>query len=354
MSFIERVDRLQQRHRRFGLPIAVVYKYIDDQGAYLAALIAYYGFIAIFPLFLLLSSILGFVLDGNPRLRQSIMDSAVNQVPVVVQMQEIEGSGPALVVGVFGALYGAMGVAQALQNAMNVAWNVPRNRRPNPVLLRVRSLGVLALLGLSVLASTALSQVGAALASLGNEVSRWVQTVAIGGSFLISVVLFVAVSRVGIATNVGIRRLLPGAVIGAAGWQTLQWGGTRFVAAYVANSTVTYGVFAFVLGLLAWLFLAAVIMVLSIEINVVLAKKLYPRSLLTPMTDNVDLTPADQRAYTGMARAQRLKGFQRVVVAFDHEGQNATARRSAAQAGHRRRSRNGQPDASGTSTQPRR
>ena len=47
-----------------GFPIAVLYKFLDDQGVYLAALIAYYGFVSLFPLLLLLSTILGFVLSG--------------------------------------------------------------------------------------------------------------------------------------------------------------------------------------------------------------------------------------------------------------------------------------------------
>ena len=52
------------------------------------------------------------------------------------------------------------------------------------------------------------------------------------------------------------------------------------------------------------------------EINVVLARRLWPRALLTPFTDNVELTEADRRAYVGYARAQRHKGFETVEVTF--------------------------------------
>ena len=85
--------------------------------------------------------------------------------------------------------------------------------------------------------------------------------------------------------------------------------------------------FALVLGLLAWIFLAAVGVVISAEINVVRAKRLYPRALMTPFTDNVDLTPADRRVYTDAATAQQAKGFQSVTVTFDDDGQQASARR---------------------------
>ncbi|MGH3916321.1 MAG: hypothetical protein ACRDTC_23370, partial [Pseudonocardiaceae bacterium] len=84
-------------------------------------------------------------------------------------------------------------------------------------------------------------------------------------------------------------------------------------------ATATYGLFGIVLGLLTWIYLAALVVVLCTEINVVRAKKLWPRSLLTPFTDNVQLTDADRRAYTSYVRSERHKGFQRVEVNFDQQ-----------------------------------
>lgn len=46
---VQWLDGLQQRSRAAGFVIAVVYKYIDDQGGYLAALITYYAFVSLFP-----------------------------------------------------------------------------------------------------------------------------------------------------------------------------------------------------------------------------------------------------------------------------------------------------------------
>src|SRR5690242_1521701 len=126
MSVVERVDRFQRSHPRAGLPIAIVYKFVDDQGNYLAALVTYYGFIAIVPLLLLSSTILSFVLQGDPALQKQLLDSAVGQFPVVgaqlAQPHAVSGSGLGLVVGVLGTIYGGMGVAQAAQNAMNTIW----------------------------------------------------------------------------------------------------------------------------------------------------------------------------------------------------------------------------------------
>ena len=43
MTLVDRVDGFQRRHPVVGFPLGVVYKFLDDQGAYLAALITYYG-----------------------------------------------------------------------------------------------------------------------------------------------------------------------------------------------------------------------------------------------------------------------------------------------------------------------
>ena len=110
---------------------------------------------------------------------------------------------------------------------------------------------------------------------------------------------------------------MPGALFASIVWQLLQVFGTAYVDGVVRDAGLAYGVFAIVLGLLAWIFLAALGVVVGVEINVVRAKRLYPRALLTPFTDDVDLTSADRRSYTDAAVAQRYKGFEQVVVSFD-------------------------------------
>jgi len=83
MTLTAQLDRFQQRHPSAGFPLAVLYKYVDDFGGYLAALITYYAFVSLFPLLLLLATVLGFVLAGDPHLQQEILGSALHQFPVV-------------------------------------------------------------------------------------------------------------------------------------------------------------------------------------------------------------------------------------------------------------------------------
>ena len=99
-------------------------------------------------------------------------------------------------------------------------------------------------------------------------------------------------------------------------WQLLQWVGGVYVSRVISRADDLNAVFALVLGLFALIYIASVMAVIGLEVNVVLTRQLYPRALLTPFTDSVDLTEADRRAYADYAKAQRHKGFQRVRVSF--------------------------------------
>jgi membrane protein len=311
------LDRLQQRHRSVGFAIAVLYKYVDDQGGYLAALITYYAFVSLFPLLLLLTTALGVVLAGNPELQQQVVESTMGQLPAIgSQLQrpdELSGGPVAVVVGIAGALYGGLGVGQAVQNAMDSVWAVPRNNRPDPIRSRVRSLLLLFILGSAAVTATALSAAGRATETLGLVGKAGLAVAAIAINAVICLVAF----RVTTARHVSYRHVLPGALGAAVIWQLLQWFGAGYVAHIVTTASATNSVFALVLGLLAFLYLLSVSLVICAEINVVRVDRLHPRALLTPFTDNVDLTAADRKTYTRRAKAERVKGFQRVSVRFD-------------------------------------
>jgi uncharacterized BrkB/YihY/UPF0761 family membrane protein len=112
-------------------------------------------------------------------------------------------------------------------------------------------------------------------------------------------------------------KLLPGALIASVGLQVLQNASYVYVDHVIGRASTTNAIFAAVLGLLAYLYLAALVVVFSMELNVVHAERLWPRALLTPFTDNVSLTHADRRSYANQAEAQRSKGFEEVDVTFN-------------------------------------
>ena len=318
MAITEHLDQFQRKHRWAGFPLAVVYKYFDDFGAYLAALLTYYGFVSLFPLLLLLSTVLGFVLSGDQRLQHEVLNSALHQFPVIggdLDQPKRLGGGPVgLVVGILGSLYGGLGVAQAFQYAANTLWAVPRNSRPNPFKVRGRSLLLLATAGSALLGTTILSIVSGGGAGAFGAAGR---SLTLAASVVINIAVSVFAFRFAPARRLSVRDVVPGAIAAAVIWQLLQSFGIIYVRHVVKHASATNAVFAFVLGLLAFLYITATAVLLCAEINVVRVSHLHPRSLLTPFTDNVTLTAGDRRAYSRQAKAQRSKGFEHVDVNFD-------------------------------------
>lgn len=318
MSFSDRLDGFQRRHPAAGFPLAVLYKYTDDSGGYLAALITYYAFVSLFPLLLLLSTVLGFVVAGDAGLQQRVLHSALSQFPVVGDQlgdpKHIGGGAVGVVVGILGSLYGGLGVGQATQYAMNTAWTVPRNDRPNPIKARARSLLLLGTAGVAVLGTTVLSALGA---SDAGSFGWLLKILVLAASIAVNSAVFVFVFRIAAARDLSVRDVAPGAIAAAVIWQLLQTFGVVYVSHVVNGSSSTNGVFAVVLGLLAFLYVTATAVVICVEVNVVRVDRLHPRSLLTPFTDDVELTHGDRRVYTDQAKAQRIKGFEEVDVTFD-------------------------------------
>ena len=317
MSVVSRIDAYQRGHRWVGAPLAVLYKHLDDQGGYLAALIAYYGLLSLFPLLLLLSTVLGVVLAGHPELQQQVLSSALRDFPVIGpelgRPSQIGGGTVGLVVGGLGALYGGLGVANAVQNAMNTLWRVPRNNRPNPIKARLRGVVLLLIAGGSIVVTTVLSALGSGAGPLGTALRLGVLAL----SVVLNGLVFALVFRYATTRSVTLRQVAPGGIAAGILWQLLQSFGAAYVGHTVRNASATNAVFGVVLGLIAFLYVASVLIMLCAQANVVRVDHLYPRSLLTPLTDDVDLTEGDRRAYTEQAQAERSKGFETIEVGFE-------------------------------------
>lgn len=323
-----RLDSYQRAHTWLGMPLAVLYKFLDDQGTYLAAIITYYGFMSLFPLLLLFVTIIGFLLRGNATLQHDLLNSALGQFPIVGSeigrsTHAITGSATGVAVGVLVSLYGGLGVVQAAQNAFNRVWAVPRQDRPDPVHSRLRSLVLLPTLGVAVLASTGLSGFATTLAPFLGAGAR-------AAEILLSALLDVAVFLVAFHLLTGerdrlvsrhpealsLRDSVPGAVAAGICWQILQLVGTYVVTHKLHGAGAVAGTFGVVLGLLAFIYFGAAITVLCAEINVVLKRRLWPRALMAPLSDTRQLTSADKGAYTSYSRTERYKTFQDIEVDF--------------------------------------
>ena len=331
MRLVDRFDAFQRRHSWLGIPIAVAYKVFDDRAIYLAALITYYGFVSLFPLLLLFFSTVGFVLHGDPGLQHRLAGSALRDFPIVGpqlrhNVSSFKGSGVALAVGIVGSLYGGLGIMQAAQAAFNQMYGIPRNEQPNPLTSRVRSLALLLLLGGGIVATTGLTVfVGTVQTIGGTAIGPGLTIVGELLAYALNVALFAGAFQLLTARELGWSDVLTGGLIAAASWQLLQAEGTRYLAHRLTHASEVYGSFALVLALLGYIYLQALFAVIGVEVNVVLHRRSWPRALLTPFTDDVELTDVDRRLYASYARSQRFKGFERIEVEFEDEEGEAPA-----------------------------
>jgi membrane protein len=298
-----RFDTYQQSHRWLALPMAVIKKSGDDQGGNLAALMAWFGFFSLFPLLLVFATIVGFVLAGDPGTRHSVEHSVTSQFPAVgtsLPLNSISGSVGALVFGVLAALYAGLGVTNAAQTALDTVWAVPFKNRPNFVKSRLRGLGLLAFLGVLFIVSTIAS--GAVSAGFGGVLAKVAGYLV---SLIVNFGLFFAAYRLMTNPNIPGADLRWGSVVAAVLWTILQSIGGLYLKHASGGS---YGVFAVVIPLLIWLRLGAQVFLYCAEINVVVSRRLWPRSFFGPPE-----VPADKRA---LAKVEERSDKQQVDVEF--------------------------------------
>ncbi len=307
---VRRADSFQQRHAVIAFPWAVMQKFGNDQAGSKATLMAYYGLFALFPLLLLLATVLGFVLSGNPALREQLIDSALGNFPVIgdqlrSEVHPLEGNTTALVIGIAGTLYGSFGIGFASQNAMNTVWNIPYVRWPSFWKRYARTFGVIGLLGLAVVSSTA-------LATFATAVGRGETSVlAVAGSVLVNLGLFLLAFMVLTAEPLRPREVAAGAILATVFWEVLQLIGTWYVTRGLRNASPTYGVFAVVITLLSWLYLGSQLTLWAAEINVVLRYRLWPRSVTQP-----PLTKADRLMLVRLAQMEVRRPEEEVSASF--------------------------------------
>ncbi len=320
MNVVERslrkVDAFQQRHTATAFIYAVIKKYGDDNASTLVANLAYSAFGSVFVLLLLLVTILGLVLSSHPALEKQVLDSTFGQFPIIGTDLEKNikalhrNSVISLVIAIVGLIWGSLGLAQNGIFTMSQVWNLPGPERPNYLKRLVRSVTFLLVLALGLVVSTF-------LAATVPAVQNGSRLLAVGGAAASAIVnfgIYLFAFDVLTPAKIRLRRLVPGAAVAGVGWTILQAVGGFVVGHYLKNSSAVYGLFAIVLGLFAWIYLIAELTVYAAELNVVLARHLWPRGIIQP-----PLTEADRRSLAAQALQNRRRPEQQVEVSFDGE-----------------------------------
>jgi membrane protein len=274
-----RVDDVQRAHRCLAFPFAVLKKYGEDSSGNLAVLLTYYIFFSIFPLLLALFSVLGFVLHGHPDWQTKIQDDVLSQLPLVKGPVPITGSVGVIVLGVLLAIYSGLGVGKTAQTVGDIVYGVPKSERPGFVARNLRALRLVVVGGLGLLATTVVSSTLAARSFFGLQLGIGLSVLSAVVTLVLNTLVFTVIFRWTTAHAVTFRQSLPGAVICAVALGVLQ----TFVAAIIGyklkHASVAYGALGTVIILLSWFYLQSQVWVFSAQVNVVLQRHLWPRSM---------------------------------------------------------------------------
>ena len=313
-QMLRRIDGFQQRHLVPSFVFGVVKKYGDDNAGNLCVQVTYSMFVSVFPLLLLLTTILSLVLAGHPSERVRIMHTALGEFPIVGQQlgQNIHvvrrSSLFGLIVGIGGLIYGSTGLAQAGLFSMEQIWNIPAAVRPNYVTRMLRALVFLLVLALALVVTTTLAGFG----TFGRH-NFWWGIIGEAAAVVVNVSLYLAAFRTLTPRQVATRSLIPGVVVGGVLWTVLQAAGGYVVGHDLKGASALYGFFGLVLGLVAWMYVGAQITIYAAEINTVLHHRLWPRSMVQP-----PLTEADQRSLAFQVTQNQRRPEEEVMARFAH------------------------------------
>jgi YihY family inner membrane protein len=279
-------------------------------------LVAYYAIFSVFPLLLVLSTVLGFVLHGHPDWQTSVADSALKNLPLTFHQAPLHGSVVALVIGLVIALWSGLGIAKTAQTAMDTVYLVANTDRPNFLVSSVRALRIVATGGLGFMVTTALSGAVTSVESVGGvDVGSGLRVLGIALAMTLNTMLFLVLFRWLTVRPVGWRDALPGAVISAVALQVLQLAASTLIDRKLQGASTTYGKdVASVIVLLSWFYLQAQVVLVAAEVNVVRQFRLWPRGLADPPA-----TEADFRAYEAYAERERYQPEEEVDTSFDDE-----------------------------------
>jgi len=308
---LNQLDDYQQSHKALAIPVAVIRKFGEDKSTNLASMIAFWAFFSIFPLFMVLVTLLGFLLPGDTKGQVLTRVSQMFPLLDTSQVSGLTGAWWALIVGILTALWSGSAVVRTTQAAFNSVWEVPYVARPKLLEQVARSVWVLGTIGLGLVVSTIITGFisgtanGVSLGWLGHIVGYLI-------AIALDVGLFIVAFRWLTDREITTRDVLPGALLSGVAFWVLQSLSSLIISRYLQNAQSTYGNFAVVITILWWFYLQAMVTLLGAQLNVVLHERLHPRALV----DGPD-THADKRAYDAYAKERTYHEEEQVETDFE-------------------------------------
>lgn len=280
-KMISKLDAYQQKHSLPAFIVAVIKRYNDDEAGNQSALITYYGFLSLFPLLLVLTSVLEIISNGNDQFKDKIISSAGSYFPILGDrlQSNIQGPNKTGIILFFALLftfYGARGGADAFRNAINTLWHIPKDKRqsfPNTIL---GSFKIIIVGGVGLLSSALISTYATGLGRsfVFQILASFISTI------IITTTLYIVID-ISLEEPSKLKfEIFLAALFSAMGILLLQRLGGYILTNQLRNLNDLYGTFAIVLGLIFWIYLQAKVMLFAVVASIVLKHHLWPISLV--------------------------------------------------------------------------
>ena len=285
------------RLKPFGIALRVQDRFSELHGGHLAGAVTLQTFLALFPLLLLVMSVVGFfAANRNPNLAVELIKDfgltgeAARTFSDALD-KAVQTRGTTLGIGTIGLVWSSLGLVGALQYAYNQVWQVEARG------MKDKLVGLAWFAGAAVLFVTS-----AAVTALLGLLPGILWPASLLVTLAVNAALWLWTAKLLPNRDVGWRPLLPGAVLGAIGLEVLKLLGAFYVPQMVASSSAVYGSIGAVFAVLAWLFFFGRLVVYSSCLNVVL----WERKAGT-VAATVEVPAPPQEVITRSDRAERAK-----------------------------------------------
>jgi len=312
-SPIKAADGFQKKHKLLAIVVAVLKKSSDDQANFFALSLAWYGFVAIYPLLLIFVAALQLV--GEKALGLHIVD-ILHRFPVIgrefgsgTNNHHLSSSILGLLVGILGLSYGALGATRVLQKSLYHVWNIPKLEKRSVVFRYWHNFIALFILAAVFLLNAAATSFAAAN---GNQI--WLDTVSVIVICTINILTYYLIFTIQGPNRRSAVTTWPGAFVAGILFTLITTLGAGLIEHELSHSSETYGAFAQVIGVVTFLLIISKITIYACELNCVIGRKLFPRSL-----DKTLLTASDKAVYEFLAKEQLKYKDQKITVTYDKD-----------------------------------
>lgn len=287
----EQTPRTTRRHRWWQMArrlLAIVYdELFRTRAPTIAAAVAFYFLLALVPLLIIFSSVLGFLPFPNVFGQLLILMSSLVPPDAMALVNKIVSSvlspnrGKLLSFGILGYLWASSGGFSALIEALDIAYDVPVERpwwrhRLQALLLTLTTGGLVAVSLLALIAGPEFGYFLAQILPMSDDFTRMWPVLRV----VLTVTSFVAgnvlLYYLGPTSRQSLLSTLPGATVAVLGWFGGSFG-LNFYLRHFSNYNAAYGSLGAVICLMLWMYVVSLATLIGAELNAELCKMCDPR-----------------------------------------------------------------------------